>query len=391
MKRYFSLIILAGLCLVSWPEEANAYIGICCGKCGGNMPMNIPGGGVPETHEFRFKISPMFMRMDGLRDGTSNVDPGSILGMPVMMGSPTGLYMAAPTSMDMKMLNLALGYSVTDDFFAGVMGMYQDNSMDMQFSTMMQGTTGVPGFTMKSDGFADTMLMTKYRLFADDPLIPTNQASLLVGLSLPTGSIDERNTEHPLAARQTELLPYSMQLGSGSFDPMFGLLYQGSASPWWWGLNAMYTGRWANNDRGYRLGDKYNADAYAMYQPRYDWVLELQINADWQGDIRGEADEALTGASGHATQGSASSPYMTPLWNPANYGGKNVFATVGVQWQPAPLHILNLQVGLPVYRKLNGPQLEKDYRVQFTWYVEIPTSKSVRYMGGKDKPSNLGF
>ena len=47
------------------------------------MPMNILGGGIPETHEFRFKISPMYMRMDGLRDGTSNVSTGDILGIPV--------------------------------------------------------------------------------------------------------------------------------------------------------------------------------------------------------------------------------------------------------------------------------------------------------------------
>jgi len=64
-------------------RTAAAYSGLCCAKCGGNMPMNILGGGIPETHEFRFKISPMYMRMDGLRDGTSNVSTGDILGIPV--------------------------------------------------------------------------------------------------------------------------------------------------------------------------------------------------------------------------------------------------------------------------------------------------------------------
>ncbi|MHC4138950.1 MAG: hypothetical protein ACYSR1_03700, partial [Planctomycetota bacterium] len=28
------------------------FLGLCCGKCGGNMPLNIPGGGTPEPHEF---------------------------------------------------------------------------------------------------------------------------------------------------------------------------------------------------------------------------------------------------------------------------------------------------------------------------------------------------
>ena len=117
---------------------------------------------------------------------------------------------------------------------AGVMGMYAKKDMDMRFNTPMQTATGSSGYTMKSDGFADTMLMAKYLLHADDPLIPTSQFSLFAGLSLPTGSITERNAEHPLAMRKRELLPYGMQLGSGTWDPTLGLLYQGSSSPLWY-------------------------------------------------------------------------------------------------------------------------------------------------------------
>ncbi|MCK4587882.1 MAG: hypothetical protein KAU29_11085, partial [Gammaproteobacteria bacterium] len=63
------------------------------------------------------------------------------------------------------------------------------------------------------------------------------------------------------------------------------------------------------------------------------------------------------------------------------------------QWQPAPLHIVDFNVGLPLYRDLNGPQLEEDYRVMLTWFVEIVTEKSRRF-GKKDKmkgDSKLGF
>ena len=368
--------------------SAQAYVGLCCGKCGGNMPMNIPGGGVPETHEYRVKISPMFMRMGGLRDGTNNIDPDSLLGMPVMMGQPTGKFMAVPTQMDMNMLNLAAGYSFTDDFFAGVMLMWKQNNMDMRFNSMMQTTTGQEGFTMKSDGLADTMLMAKYRLFTDDPLIPTRQASLLFGLSLPTGSIDERNTRHPVPERQQELLPYGMQLGSGTFDPTIGYLYQASRSPWWWGANASYTARLHDNKRDYRLGNELRLDLYAMYQFRYNLVGQIQLNAHYQGKIRGEADESKTGVSGHVTQGNPNSPLATPLWDTGNYGGRQIFATVGLQWQPAPLHVIDFNIGVPLYRNLNGPQLEQDYRVMLTWYLEIPTKKSRRY--GFDKKTGNG-
>ena len=372
---------------------ASAYVGLCCGKCGGNMPMNIPGGGVPETYEFRLKVTPMYMRMDGLRDGTDSVSTKSLLGMPVMGGMATGKFMAAPTDMDMRMLNLTAGYSFSDRFFAGLMLMYKDNSMDMLFNSMMQTLTGMDGYAMESSGIADTMVMTKYRLYADDPLIPRSQVSFLFALSVPTGSINQKNEEHPLAMRQGEQLPYGMQLGSGTFDPTIGLLYQGSSSPWWWGVNGSYTARLYDNSRDYHLGDEMRLDTYAMYQMRHDFLVQAQLNARYQGRIRGEMDEAASGESGRTTQGDPTSPYMSPLWDPDNYGGKQVLATLGFQWQPLPLHIVDFTVGVPLYQDLNGPQLEEDYRVMLTWYIEMPTPKSIRYgfKGKKPADSKLGF
>jgi len=388
-----SLMLTAMFCMLLLPVKAHAYLGLCCAKCGGNMPMNLPGAGVPETHEFRFKVQPMFMRMQGLRSGTSNVDGNSLLGMPVVAGKPTGKYMAVQQNMNMSMLNMAVGYSFSDDFFAGIMPMYKDNRMDMSFNKVMKTMTKQSGYTMESRGMADTMLMTKYRLYSDDPLIPTSQASLFVGASLPTGSINERNTTHPLAMRQNELLPYGMQLGSGTVDPMLGLTYQGSSSPWWWGMDGIYTGRWYDNSRNYRLGDTIKSDVYLMHQITHNLLWQVQGNVEWAGSIRGQADEAVSGASGHAVQGNAASPFMTPLWDTKNYGGSKTFVTLGLQWQPAHLNIIDLAVKLPVYQRLNGVQLKDQFGVMLTWYIEIPTSKSIRSLLHSHTPADaaLGF
>ncbi|MDQ6973114.1 MAG: hypothetical protein Q9M30_10735 [Mariprofundaceae bacterium] len=389
MKRINLSLWVAALllpALMAWPGSAAAYVGLCCGKCGGNMPMNIPGGGIPETHEFRFKIQPTVMRMSGLQRDGNNVSTSTVLGSPA-----AGLYMAAPTSMDMNMLSVSAGHSISDDFFAGVMGMYADNSMDMQFNQVMQTTTGRSGYAMESRGLMDTMLMAKYRLYADDPLIPSKQASLFAGLSVPTGSINERNSTHPLAMRRSELLPYNMQLGSGTWDPVVGALFQRSTSPWWWGLNGRYTFRTGNNSRGYHLGDRAQLDAYVMYQPHYALLLYGQINGDWVGRMKGEADEALSGASGRAVKNNGSSPYMTPLWDPSFTGKRQVFTTVGMQWQPVPLHIVDIGVQLPLYQRMNGLQLKDRWRLMLTWYVEIPTSKSIRSLSYPGGDSHLGF
>ena len=390
MLKKKTVVLAAYIALSVISVSAHAYIGLCCGKCGGNMPMNIPGGGIPETYELRLKLSPMFMHMSGLQSGTQSISPDSLLGMPMMGTMPTGKYMAVPTSMDMNMANLSVGYSFTEKFFGGVMFMYKQNSMNMKFNSMMQSSTGVSGFTMKSQGLADTMLMSKYLLYADDPLIPRRESSLFFGLSLPTGSIDTKNANHPVAMRQKELNPYGMQLGSGTMDPTVGVLYQGRTSPYWWGVNATYTARLYNNKRNYRLGDEAHLDLYGMYQLNYATVAQLQLNAVHQGAIRGTMDSAASGASGHVTQGDPLSPYTTPLWNTANYGGDTVWMTAGMQWQPAPLWILDLQGGIPLVQRLNGVQVKQSYRVMFTIYREIPTSRSIRYAGATG-PGKVGF
>jgi hypothetical protein len=200
------------------------------------------------------------------------------------------------------------------------------------------------------------MLMTKYLLFADDKLIPKEQASVLMGLSIPTGSIDETNS-------MGGLLPYGMQLGSGTWDPMIGLLYSSSSSPWWHGVGGTYTAHFQDNDRDYRLGDELRVDAYSMFQLRNNLLAEVQLNGKYTGEIEDD---------------NAGPMFMSSLMDPDNYGGKKAALTLGLQWQPIPLNIVNLQYSKNIYSDLNGPQLEDDYSVMLTWYYELVTSKSRR-------------
>ncbi len=72
------------------------FLGLCCGKCGGNMPLNIPGAGTPEPHELRVKFNLSWGKMVGLRRGTSNRSTSDAHGQ----------YMMAPRKMDMHMSNV---------------------------------------------------------------------------------------------------------------------------------------------------------------------------------------------------------------------------------------------------------------------------------------------
>ena len=341
------------------------FMGLCCGKCGGNMPLNIPGAGTPEPHEFRIKMNLSWGRMVGLRRGTSNRSTKDTLGQ----------YMMTQRKMDMYMSNVSVGYAFSDRFFAGIMGMYMEKDMEMI-------RRGGRRSSMNSQGAGDTMLMTKTLLYADDYLIPTSQVSLLLGVSIPTGSIDQDDTG--------QILPYSMQLGSGTFDPFIGVLYEGSSSPFWWGANASYLARAYENYKSYNLGDEYRLDLYGMYQLRHNLVGELQIKGKYVGDIEGEAQEIEQDGDGHMN-GNPNMAFMSNLYDPDNYGGSTVDLTTGVQWQPFRNHILNAQFSVPLFQNLHGTQMERDFTASVTYYIEVPLRKSRRSKKSGKGLDILGF
>jgi hypothetical protein len=386
MKRVLSIFFLV-LNLAVWfvQSSAEAYVGLCCAHCGGNMPMNIPGGGIPETHEFRVKVGQNFMRMGPFRSGTTDVSTTSLLGVPTQDGK----FVVAPSEMRMWMTMASVAYSFTDRFALMAMTGYRYNEMDMEFNALANAATGSNGFTMKSDGMSDFKVMGKYRLFADDDLAPTNQLSAIVGLSFPTGEVDSRFRNNPIPGVNDTLQPFRMQQGSGTYDPILGLTFQTAKDPYWFGLNAIYTGRWMDNEQGYHQGQEVKVDTYAMYQFHPKALFEVQLNFHHEGQYSNEPDAQRFEGAGHVGFNPAS-PFTSPLFNPDFYGGTKLNITGGFQYQPFDLQIVELLVSTPIVQNLHGPQLSEDWRIMFNYYIEIPTKKSRRYVGTK-APKELGF
>jgi len=124
-----ALMWLLGGMWMTVPQKAEACVGLCCVHCGGNMPLNIMGGGIPEPKEFRFKVSQMFMNMGPLRTNTTNINTQSLLGNPI---TTPGKFAAAPTSMDMWMTMIGGAYSFSDDFALMAMFSLKSNKMPYQ-------------------------------------------------------------------------------------------------------------------------------------------------------------------------------------------------------------------------------------------------------------------
>jgi hypothetical protein len=378
-KKTGFIALFSSFIVMAWMTAAQAYVGLCCAHCGGNMPLNIFGGGIPETHEFRFKISQSIMSMDGLRDGTDNVLASTLVGVP--NGSK---FVAIPESMDMNMTMVGGAYSFTDDFAVMAMGSYISNEMRMQIRAQNGNN-----FTMTSDGIGDLTVLGKYRLYKDDNLVPTKQVSMIFGLSLPTGAIDRHFTRNTVAGQNGTILPFKMQLGSGTLDPIIGFTYQGSRDPWWWGFNTQLEAHVYNNEQGYHRGQEFRYDLYAMRQVHDKVVVHAQLNGWYEGHYSAEPYNQRVLGNGHLG-GTPTGAFTSPLFDPNNYGGHKMALSAGVQFQPIPLHILELTGSVPIHQDLNGPQLKDAYMLRLSYYVEVPTKKSRRYKGFS-APKALGF
>jgi hypothetical protein len=384
-KKRFTQFFFAVMFLIASSGLAQAYIGLCCAHCGGNMPLNILGGGVPETHEFRFKVSQMYMQMGPLRSGTNDIgNVTDILGAPGALNNED-IFLVAPTEMRTYMTMASAAYSFTDNFAAMAMLSYVRNEMDMQFFS----GTGNPDFTMFSDDVSDLAVMGKYRLYADDHLAPTSQLSMVLGASFPTGSIEQKFTRNPVASQNGRILPFGMQTGSGTVDPIVGLTYQGSSDPNWYGLNLMLEAHVYDNDQGYHRGQEFRYDLYFMRQVSDSLVLQAQLNGKYEGSYSDEPFAGSANGDGHRNF-DPNQPFLSPLFDPNNYGGHKLDVSFGFQYQHTPLHIMELVASLPIHQDLNGPQLGNDWMIQFTYYFELPTKKSRRYVGFKP-PKELGF
>ena len=380
MFRRKVFILILNLVVLLWASLAQAYVGLCCAHCGGNMPLNLSGGGIPEPKEFRFKMSEMFMEMGPLRDGTSDILSTTIVG-----AANGTTFPAVPRAMQQYMTMIGGAYSFSDDFALMAMTNYTINEMQMEIFAGVGGNN----FTMTSSGIGDITLLGKYRLYANDNLVPTKQAAVLFGLSLPTGDIHKKFTNNTVTNQNGTILPFKMQMGSGTVDPIIGLTYQGSRDPFWWGLNTQLEAHIYDNEQGYHRGQEFRYDFYAMKQVHDNWVIQTQLNGWLEGHFSREPYEGRINGEGHAGF-NPQNQFLSPLFDPKNYGGHKVALSLGVQFQPIPLHVMELTATLPIYQDLNGPQLRDNWMMQLSYYMEIPTKKSRRYKGFKP-PKELGF
>ena len=289
-----------------------------------------------------------YMDMEGNRDGTASLDPETIVTtVPNRFGMPSTLRVV-PTQMDMNMHMVGAMYGLSDRVTLMGMGMYMDNDMDHVTFAGMMGDTRLGEFTTRSSGFGDTTLGAIIGL--DDGSAAHRQINLSLAMSVPTGSNTETDTVlTPMNASADLRLPYPMQLGSGTWDAKPSLTAFTRFGRWSFGGQASAVIRLDKNTEDYQLGDKAEGTAWLAFEPKPSLSISGRVKARTQGKIDG-IDAAIT------------APVQTA--DPDNHGGEVIEALVGVNYAVSG-GALNgsrfaAELGLPIYRNLNGPQLETD-------------------------------
>jgi hypothetical protein len=274
----------------------------------------------------------MFMDMRGNRDGTSNRSTREILSR----------YMVAPRKMRMAMHMLGAMYAPTDDLT--LMAMVPYVRLDMDHINRM----GLK-FTTSSEGIGDVGLTALYVLRRQG----RHRLHANVGLSLPTGSVSERD-DTPMGRQR---LPYPMQTGSGTYDFLPGLTYLGQAQDLSWGAQTIATLRLGNNRHSYKLGNRLSVTAW-LSRP---WTQSLSTSVRLAGQVWGNI---------HGSD-SALNPNLVPTADPDRRAGRRIDLAFGVNWyfRKGLLagHRLAIEYLVPIYQWLDGPQLETDWSVVVGW------------------------
>lgn len=164
---------------------------------------------------------------------------------------------------------------------------------------------------------------------------------LNIGLGLPTGAIDINDDQ--------QILPYSMRLGSGTWDLLPGLTYTGQYESLSWGIQPQARLRMGHNALGYKLGNQIQTNLWGGWQI-LNWLQSsVRLNYQVWDNVDG-ADQRL-----------AEAMHTQPGADPQRQAGQRLDLLAGLSFNGTetfmPGQRLGLEFGIPVFQSLAGPQL----------------------------------
>jgi hypothetical protein len=328
-KTFFHFLLFAGFCFSFLPRAEAA--GLCCQLSSG-VQESLSGVAAPGAEEFSLQFNYSFARMDKFREGHASRSLDDI-----KADTP---YSSLPVSMDMFKYTLTAGYGFTPKLKAFVSVPYMRNTMDMSRSMTM----GWMGMTMQPvSGLGDVTVMGLYRLSTDRKIRPTDVVTLGFGIKTPTGSSTETKSNG-------KLVHAHMQPGTGSWDPLFSLLYTKMMGSFLLQADATYQLTTRNNN-GYKFGDSLALNATGKYAvvKEFNVLLGLTfLNVNKSQDKNGKYYDPTTNTS--------------LMDDPANTGAESIWISPGIQIIPFRNAMVDIKYQTPIWEKVNGIQMVSSYR-----------------------------
>ena len=281
------------------------------------------------------------IEFDGYLDGDSSLNIDDVLWSGPEEIRTSKNFPIVPTVIRQNVHLLSIGYQISPE-----LGVYLSAPYIEQETDHISIVTNYHEFIIKTNGVGDTLLSGRYQ-FIDTV---KHNWWFGFGLSFPTGSIDQ--TGDTPRAQGHQQLPYTMQLGSGTYDFPLELSYQHNGK-YDISLKAAAVLRTGTNDRHYRLGNNYRISGKYTFGLSQQFSMSVAGEFQYSESIKGE-DDSLSIESPY--------PYPASITNPELYGGRKLLLKAGVNWKIDDQMQLGVELGKPVYQNLNGPQPGETWR-----------------------------
>ncbi len=295
--------------------------------------------------EIQFGMRYLYTDMSGQAYGTDSLTVNQVL----------SLFDVAPSEMVTQGFAVDLLWGLTERITLTATGTFAQKTMDN-----LAALNGQPNaylfYQTKASGLEDVRVNALYDILSRGDF----RFHLHAGVSLPMGAIDI-NDVTPFSDPNPTQLPYSQQMGSGTFDLLPGFAFNIQNHKASLGFQGKATIRLGENDRGWTLGDLYEANMWAGIKAS-DWIsVSLGGRYSSWGNVEG-FDEELN-------------PNESPAHNTLTQAGQRVDLPVGINFVipegQFEGHRLGVEFILPVHQDLDGPQLKRNWSIAAGWSMGL--------------------
>ncbi|WP_025255060.1 hypothetical protein [Alteromonas sp. ALT199] len=292
------------------------------------------------TLSLQFKAA----EFDGYMIDDSDVSLDEVLFSPGEEPRTEENFPVVPTVINQYAKIVQIGYQVSSNIKLGI-----QIPLIRQETDHVSVVPGYDEFLISSEGLGDVVVTGHYEFASNE----NYSIWLSGGISFPSGSIDEEG-DTPRAAGDQQL-PYTMQLGSGTYDLPLEIGYQNKGQ---YPFSIMFSARvrTGENDRNYRLGNNYEINGKYNFITSQNTTLFAGAELSYADSIHGRDDDITVGGA---------FPYPAGITNPELYGGSKVRLFGGVNYLATDWLQLQLSASKPVYQNLNGPQPKELWRFGF--------------------------